>query len=488
MAAVLLPLLVGLTGLAVDVGNIYVAHSKLQAAVDAGALAGSLQLPYDPKVSNGKVVAAATQVFNENFKGSTAYTPTLGGVVAGTEVRSVCVDASVTVDAMFIGALEAIGASPALSTTITADACAGFNNLEVVLVIDNTGSMKGTPIAKVNEASINLVDLILPDGAAPSTKVGLVPFRGKVHLASGVDGLADGCRNANGTLNTGLPKKYWINAGGTSGEDDGSDDPRDPNDGSSGSGQTKTGRVMAASSGGDASKSGRVGGDPSSGGTDDSSDDGDPRDPNGGSGDDGTTGEARLPSGVSADTCSSIPRIQALTTNKTQIINAIKTQNCLGNASGTVISEGVKWGAQVLSQAYPYTEGGDKEEYRKVMIVLTDGDTEDGTCGGSYAISYTPNDYWTNAYYGMEVETCHCNNGGCLNQALLDAATAAKAQGIEIFAIRYGSSDTTDISLMKAIASSKAGTTDHYYNAPSAYDIPDIFAQIGRQLGWRLLN
>ena len=135
MAAVLLPLLVGLTGLAVDVGNIYVAQSKLQAAVDAGALAGCLQLPYDPKVSNGKVVAAVTNVVNENFKDSTAYTATLDDIYPGTEVRSVCVQASTTVDAMFIGALEAIGASPALSTTITADACAGFNNLEVAFKI-----------------------------------------------------------------------------------------------------------------------------------------------------------------------------------------------------------------------------------------------------------------------------------------------------------------------------------------------------------------
>ena len=59
---------------------------------------------------------------------------------------------------------------------------------------------------------------------------------------------------------------------------------------------------------------------------------------------------------------------------------------------------------------------------------------------------------------------------------------------IEVFAIRFGDSDSVDVSLMKSIASSKAGTNDHYYDAPSAYDIDDVFKKIGRQLGWRLLR
>ena len=55
------------------------------------------------------------------------------------------------------------------------------------------------------------------------------------------------------------------------------------------------------------------------------------------------------------------------------------------------------------------------------------------------------------------------------------------------FTIRFGSSDTTDRNLMKEIASNKDGTEDHYFDAPSVYDIPDVFKQIGKHLGWRLL-
>ncbi len=401
LIALLIPVLLGLVGLAVDMGNLYLTHTRLQAAVDAGALAGSLQLPYDPSMTTDVVRNAAIDMVHKNFADAE-----VNSVSAGTEVRSVCVEARAQVNTMLMGVLGIA------SNTVRAKACAGFNNIEVVLVMDNTGSMKGTPIARVREASIDLVDLIIPDNAAPNTRVGLVPFRGKIKV-QGAEGYPDGCLNADGSKNNGIHPNF-----------------------------------MSA--------------------------------------------YYALPSyqrsQVVLDTCSAIPPIQPLTTDKMLITSAINEQDALGAGSGTLISEGIKWGRNVLTSEAPYTQGSDDPKVRKIMIVLTDGDTEDGTCGGSYAISYTPNSYWTNAYYGMAVTNAHCNNGGKLNQYMLDEAAATKAAGIEIFSIRFGDSDSTDIQLMKSIASSKAGTNDHYFDAPSADDIPDIFKQIGKQLGWRLLN
>ena len=332
----------------------------------------------------------------------------LQGVTPGTEERSVTVKAEATVDTIFMGALG-IG-----SSTVRAQATAGYNNLEVVFVIDNTGSMKGTAIQQANAAATQLAELIMPEGMETSVKVGLVPFRGKVHVPAKVDGLADGCRNADGTL-----APSWI-----------LEEYK----------QSKY-RTPAGSS-------------------------------------------LNVPKG----TCDSIPRVQALTGDRATIVTAIAKQDAQGDASGTVISEGIKWGRHVLTPEAPFTQGSSNKDMRKVMIVLTDGDTEDAKCGGNYALNYTPNAYWTNAYYGMFDMTTHCENGGKLNAAMLSEAQIAKDKGIEIFAIRYGDSDATDISLMKTIASSKAGTTDHYYNAPSAYDLEEIFKKIGRQLGWRLLR
>ena len=402
LVAVALPALMAMAGLAIDAGNIYLAHNELQAATDAGALAGSLQLPYDPDMDKGLVTAAAQSLVAKNFGKAR-----VDDVAPGTEVRSVCVHTSTSVDLMLMGA---VGLA---NSTITASACAGFNNLEIVLAVDNSGSMKGTPINLTNLASENLVNLVMPAGGAPAVKVGLAPFRGKVRLAETTDGFAAGCLNADGSANPGLLAEY-------------------------------------------------------------------------------TKPEYRYPVGsrlqVDSTTCSSIPTMLALSNDKQKILNAIYEQDALGAGSGTLISEGLKWARHLLTPEPPFTQGDSSDRMRKILILLTDGDTEDGKCGGSYAVYYTPNNYWTNAYYGMGDMASHCQDGGVLNQAMLDEAAAAKAAGIEIFAIRYGVSDSVDISLMKQVASSRPGTDDHFFDAPSAYDIDDVFKKIGKQLGWRLLN
>nr|WP_207264650.1 pilus assembly protein TadG-related protein [Desulfovibrio sp. Huiquan2017] len=399
--ALLLPVLLGVAGIAVDMGNMYLTHTRLQAAVDAGALAGSLELPYDPDLSKGVVRQAVRDMVAANMEEAK-----VTSITAGTEIRSVKVTAQAEVGMLLMEVLGMAG------KTVEASAMAGFNKLEVVFVIDNSGSMRGTPIDMVKQASSELTDLLIPDGTTPDTKVGLVPFRGKIRLGEAVDGYAKGCVNADGSLNQGIHEDFM-------------------------------------------------------------------------------DAYYALPyyyrRSITLDTCSSIPTVLALSRDKHQIIAAIDSQTATGAASGTIISEGIKWGRNILTPEAPFTQGGSKDDFRKIMIVLTDGDTEDGECGGAYRASYRPNNYWTNAYYGMGVDTAHCNDGGVLNADMLAEAQAAKDAGIEIFSIRFGSSDNTDINLMKKIASSKEGTDDHYFDAPSVYDIPDIFKKIGKQLGWRLL-
>lgn len=405
-----LPVLIGAAGLAVDGGRMYLADRHLQNAVDAAALAGSMALPEDPDMDKGIASAAAADMLQENYPGATMLS-----AGPGTEVRSACVKAEAGVDYLLMGVL---GLSQG---TVTAKACAGFNNLEIVLVLDTTGSMKGTPIANVKSAATDLVELILPSNTTPSTKIGMTPFRGMVRIRSGVDGVAAGCRNANGTLNTG-----------------------------------KLLDVYKAT-------------------------------------------KYRYPTGsslnVDSDTCSNISYVEALTTDRASILSRISALSADGAGSGTIISEGIKWGRNVLTPEAPFTQGSADDKYRKIMIVLTDGDTEDGRCGGNYAVNYTPNNYWTNAYFGMGLSTTYpapsnfpdCKDGGGLNAAMLAEAATSKSAGIEIFSIRFGDSDATDVSLMKQIASSKDGTTDHYFNAPSAEDILKVFKLIGRQLGHRLI-
>ncbi len=442
MAATLVGVLAA-AGVAVDLGRVYVARNKLQNAVDAAALAGSLQLADDPDVSNGKVETAAKENLAANDPDAVDVE-----VASGGATRSVCVDAKAVVDMTLS---KVIGVDDA---TVSAEACAGYNDIELVMVLDATGSMKGTPIANVKEAATSLVNLIMPSNNASNTrsKIGLVPFQGKVRIdgndpvtaEANPDGVGTGCRNADGTLNNGKLKTEYSNT-------------------------TSKSSIFYGYS----------------------------------------------ISGVSTSqdkTCSGMSPIRALSSDKQTILSNITAISAGAVTSGTLISEGIKWGHKVLSPEAPYTEGSTDKKVRKIMIVLTDGDTEDGRCGGSYAsASKTINNYWTNAYFGMGLKPTtttspystlstatatlaqipSCVDGGKLNQYALDEATSAKNDAtypVEIFTIRFGDSDSTDKNIMKQIASSKTGTDDHYYDAPNESDIQDMFKKIGQQLGQRLMT
>ena len=394
---VALPVFFAFVGFAIDFSRLWAAQARLQAAVDAAALAGSLKLAGDQDVSNGNVRDAATNYMTINYPEATVVS-----VLPGTNERSACVTARVQLATTFMK-LSRIN-----SGTVAAVACAGFQDLEVALVIDNSGSMHGSPITNVKTAASDLVDLLIPDGKTPRVKFALVPFRGKVRVGGGEDGYPPGCRNANGTPNN----------SNVSGPDNSCKDV-------------------------------------------------------------------------------ALPETQELTSDKKKIKDAIAKMNA-GNtadcASGTIDAEGLHWGREVLTPAAPFNEGAPKGQTRKVIIFLGDGDNEDGTCGGTFGScdprTDTSCEYRRNAYFQQSpaVTNCNCGNGGCLDTATLTQANTAKTtDGIEIFVIRYGTSDAYDISLLQQVASPGHGNLVYYFDAPTDADIPDMFDKIGRQLAYRLI-
>jgi Flp pilus assembly protein TadG len=395
IVVIALPLFFIFVGFAIDFSRMFAAQARLQAAVDAAALAGSLKLAGDQSVSNGGVRNAATDYLSRNYPEAT-----LVNVAPGANERSGCVTARVSLATSFMR-LSGIN-----SGTVAATACAGFQDLEVAIVIDNSSSMNGTPIANVRTSATDLVDLLIPDAKTPRVKFALVPFRGKVRLPGGVDGLAAGCRNANGTLNN---------------------------------------------------------------------------------------SNVTPPDNSCKD--AALPPVQALTEDKKKIKDAIaklQAGDDAGDSSGTIVPEGIRYGREVLTPAAPFTEGKPRGQTRKVIVLLTDGDNEDGTCTGSSCNPRTDATchYRRNAYFQQSpaVTTCGCGDGACLDTATLTQATGAKGtDGIEIFVIRYGGSDAYDTGLLKQVASPGKGNLVYYFDAPTAAAIPDMFDKIGRQLAYRLI-
>lgn len=381
--AIGLPVLLGMVGFAVDMGRLYVAKARLQAAVDAAALAGSLQLLDDPELEEGRVANAVSHYLARNYPEARVV-----DISSSDEIRSVNVRARVDVPMTFMTVLGIRFRS------VDSSAAAGFNDLEIALVVDNTGSMVGEPIEGTKEALHKLVDFLIPQDRAPSIKIGLVPFRGKVHVGNFADGQEPGCRNADGTVN-----------------------------------HTHRASCFEA-----------------------------------------------------------IPPILPLTQEKARIhaaIDRLEAPLAEWASSGTVISEGLRWGRHVLTPEFPYQEGGDPAHYRKVIILVSDGANDDGECPGATGLGHR------NAYFGMGVKNCNCQPHGCLDRAVQREAELAKeTYEIEIFVVRFGDSEYDDIRLLKYVSSSKPDSDpdNHYYDAPTIDDINEMFKQISRQLGLRIIT
>ena len=140
------PVVVGV-GAAVDLSRAYMARSRLAFALDAAGLAAGAAGDTEAQMQS-----IAEQFFFANYSSNspgTPATPTLtveGGVIK--------VSGSVTLDATL---LRLIGQE---EFTVAASAEVLRKGLEVALILDNTGSMKGGKLNSLRQTSQDLVDIL----------------------------------------------------------------------------------------------------------------------------------------------------------------------------------------------------------------------------------------------------------------------------------------------------------------------------------------
>lgn len=173
MTAAILPAMMAAIGLAADYGTLSAAHSKLQTAVDAAVLAASR--------INDKTLDRE-QVFSDYLAGNLIAETRISNVVSGLEIDqginyiSTTGSASADVELYFTGIF---GGGNRIH--VTASAYESRNDLEVVLALDNTGSMGSARMAELRKAATSLVDILstvhMPDSEPKRTvKAALVPF------------------------------------------------------------------------------------------------------------------------------------------------------------------------------------------------------------------------------------------------------------------------------------------------------------------------
>ena len=183
LAAFLMLPFVILLGMAVDVGQLLVVKNRLISAVDAAAL----YLAKNPTLTDATAETNLVNAFvNADFPSQSGITFSQPTVTRTNNNMTVDVDVTATIGTSFA---QAIGVDK-LSTQVHSQAMAAQNHLEVVLVLDNTGSMSSMygstrGIQGLQNATTTLVNtLFANDPTGQYVRIGVVPFTDTVNVGA----------------------------------------------------------------------------------------------------------------------------------------------------------------------------------------------------------------------------------------------------------------------------------------------------------------
>ena len=204
--------LVGAVGVAVDAGRAHLVESKLQSAVDSAGLAAGAA------VSTADINALATKYVQLNFNPS-GMGATLGTVktVVSSNNQIVTISASATLPTTFMKIFGRKQVAIGVSSEITRS----NKGIELVMVLDTTGSMAGSKITALKSAAHSLVGILFGSNASSENVwVGMVPFSQTVNIGTNRSSWLDGT-----TFNWGSSSwKGCVDARATTGRDI-TDDP-----------------------------------------------------------------------------------------------------------------------------------------------------------------------------------------------------------------------------------------------------------------------
>jgi len=468
-----LPIMVA-GGAAVDFSRAFVVQQRLSAALDATALALGSTTETDPD----ELEQLAQNYFTANYPSAELGVPgTLNFTIAGATV-SMSASAELETTIMKIAGINSVDVSSSVEVTKEK------TSMEVVLVLDNTGSMSWNgKIEALKTASTELVNTLFGEEENPEIlKVGLVPFAASANEGTGAQANGWMDTNAQNSLHgvqfevgdnnvftqyAKFTNKVWNGCvEARPAPHDTSDTPPDPSD-------PDTLWVpyfapdepdsWAAGQNGYWYGNSYLDDEVSSGNTD-------------------VDFRQRRVSKYQGESVGSAgphfncknQTLTPLTNSKSTVLAAINNMNATGS---TVIPIGLAWGWRVISPTSPFTEGAsyDDDTVKKVIILLTDGKNDVGQLGNH-------NKSWYNGYGYVEQGRLGTTDAsaaqGALNTRTGTLCTNIKNAGILVYTITFQVTNQTIINLMRDCASAPS----KFFNSPTNGQLQAAFEQIGGEL------
>lgn len=453
-------MLVGVTGAAVDYARGHLLKSELTSALDAAALAGGAS------ASNANVEEIIQKYFNVNFP--QGY---MGSTVSAIDFQSDLVNDTMTlsVSATLNYSLLGVFVDNEISVSALSEVTLEKKGMEVVLVMDNTGSMQGTKITTMKNAAQGLIDILYGNKEIIENMwIGLVPYTSTVNIGSGNTDWVTGL-NQNDFFPT--TWKGCIMARGTSEATDdtptvgGKWQPFLYNDASDNDWYCSNSCSISGSNCGDSSNIYKK-----------------------------TSGKPRY--WVNENQCALNngtgpnlgcgPAITPLSQPKTKISDAIDEMHAW-HRGGTFSNVGLSWGWRVISPKWQGLWNGvdaaqpfayDEDLIDKVVIILTDGQNNfyDHNGGGPLGSDETAYGRLQEELIGAGVNT-QSEGTAEINSQFAATCEAMKAEGIIIYTITFQVSGS-----IRDVYRDCATTQAHYFDSPTNDELDEVFEQIGDSL------
>jgi Flp pilus assembly protein TadG len=183
--ALILLVLIGMIGMGVDYTRGNLANAKLQAALDATALALSANAP---SLSASALTSEANTLFSSIYTGTRLATPTITTTYSNNGGPQVVMNATATLPTTFLN-LPPFNMT-SINLTASSTIAWGQSRLRVALVLDNTGSMADSgKIGALQTATKNLLQqlqsVVVNTG---DVYVSIIPFVKDINVGSSYSG------------------------------------------------------------------------------------------------------------------------------------------------------------------------------------------------------------------------------------------------------------------------------------------------------------